>query len=202
MLTLSTRNQILIGAVLALLLIATRGQHFATSLQLPGASWAVFFLAGVYLRPVWVLPALLAFVWGLDFTPHLLSGASLVEIVSGGQAFCLTPAYVFLVPAYAALWFAGRWYARRHRFEWRTLLPLATAALAGASACELFSSGGFYFFSDRFAEPTFAEFGARLVKYFPDYLHSLAFYVGIAATAHAMFGLAGGAHRVRRATAA
>ncbi|HHM06181.1 MAG TPA: hypothetical protein ENJ19_10635 [Gammaproteobacteria bacterium] len=202
MVTLSTRNQIWIGAGLALLLIATRGQHFATSLQLPGASWAVFFLAGVYLRPVWVLPALLAFVWGLDFTPHLLSGASLAEIVSGGQAFCLTPAYVFLVPAYAALWFAGRWYARRHRFEWRTLLPLVGAALAGAMACELFSSGGFYFFSGRFAEPSLAGFGARLVKYFPGSLHALAFYAGIAATAHALLGFAAAARRVRRATAA
>jgi hypothetical protein len=202
MLTLSTRNQILIGAVLALLLIATRGQHFATLHSLPGASWAVLFLAGVYLRPVWVLPALLALVWGLDFLPFLMSGASLAEIAGGGQAFCLTPAYVFLLPAYGALWLAGRWYARQHRFEWSTLLPLAAAALAGASACELFSSGGFYFFSGRFDDPTPAGFGARLVEYFPGYLQSLAFYVGIAATVHALFGLAGGTNHVRKTTAA
>lgn len=194
MLTLSNRNQILIGAVLALLLIATRGQHFATLHSLPGASWAVFFLVGVYLRPVWVLPALLAFVWGLDFAPHLLSGASLAEIVNGGQAFCLTPAYVFLLPAYGALWLAGRWYAGRHSFALRTLPPLVTAAFAGAAVCELFSSGGFYFFSGRFAEPTLAEFAGRLVTYFPRYLQSLAFYVSIAAVVHALFGLARGVH--------
>lgn len=194
MLTLSNRNQILIGAVLALLLIATRGQHFATLHSLPGASWAVFFLAGVYLRPMWILPALLAFVWGLDFAPYLLSGASLAEIVNGGQAFCLTPAYVFLLPAYAALWFAGRWYARQYRFEWRTLLPLGAATFGGAAVCELFSSGGFYFFSGRFAEPTVAEFAGRLMTYFPGELQSLVFYVGIAAVVHALFGLARGAH--------
>ncbi len=199
MLTLSTRNQVLVGAVLVLLLAATRGQHFATPWQLPGASWAVFFLAGVYLRPAWVLPALFALVWGLDFMPHLQSGASLAEIVGGGQAFCLTPAYFFLLPAYGALWFAGRWYARRYRFEWRTLLPLAGAAFAGALVCELFSSGGFYFFSGRFAEPTLAEFGARLMRYFPAYLGSLAFYVGIAAVIHALLGLAAGAHRIHKA---
>lgn len=219
MLTLSNRNQILsrsrhpasrdtrtslcvVGAVLALLLIATRGQHFATLHSLPGASWAVFFLAGVYLRPVWVLPALLAFVWGLDFTPHLLSGASLAEIMNGGQAFCLTPAYVFLLPAYAALWFAGRWYAGRHRFAWQTLLPLLAATFAGAAVCELFSSGGFYFFSGRFAEPTLAEFVGRLVTYFPRYLQSLAFYVGIAAVVHALFGLVRGANTSDKVTAA
>ncbi len=202
MLTLSNRNQILIGAVLALLLIATRGQHFATLHSLPGATWAVFFLAGIYLRPLRILPAMLVFVWGLDFTPHLLGGATLAEIVGGGQAFCLTPAYLFLLPAYTALWFAGRWYARRYRFEWRTLLPLTAAAFAGAAVCELFSSGGFYFFSGRFNDPTFAEFGARLVKYFPGDLQSLAFYVGIASTVHALFGFAGGTNHVRKTTAA
>ncbi|MEW5757485.1 MAG: hypothetical protein AB1810_14405 [Pseudomonadota bacterium] len=190
MLTLSNRNQILIGAMLMLLLIATRGQHFATLHSLPGASWAVFFLAGVYLRPVWTLPAMLALVWGLDFTPHLLGGASLAEIVSGGRAFCLTPAYFFLLPAYGALWFAGRWYAGQYRFEWHTLLPLAGAVMTGAVVCELFSSGGFYFFSGRFVEPTLAEFAGRLAQYFPRYLQSLAFYVGVAALVHALFELA------------
>jgi len=203
--TLSIRNQLIIGACLALLVVVTRGQHFATLHNLPGAAWAVFFLAGVYLRPAWILPAMLALVWGVDFLPHLLigarSGASLAEIVSGDIAFCLTPAYFFLLPAYGALWLAGRWYAGRHRFEWTTLLPLSAAVLAGAGACELFSSGGFYFFSGRFAEPTVVEFGARLVKYFPGSLQSVAFYVGIAAVAHALFGLASSASRARNAAA-
>lgn len=189
MLTLSNRTQILIGTVLTLLLIATRGQHFATLHDLPGASWSVFFLAGVYLRPRWPLPALLACVWGLDFTPHLLSGASLAEIANGDTAYCLTPAYLFLVPAYTALWSAGRWYARRYRFEWRTLLPVTAAAVLGAAVCELFSDGGFYFYSGRFAEPTFAGFAGQVATYFPGYLQSLALYVGLATVAHALFGL-------------
>jgi hypothetical protein len=192
MLTLSNRDQVLIGTALALLLVATRGQHFATLHSLPGASWAVFFLAGVYLRPLWGLPGLLALTWVLDFAAYKWAGAS---------RFCLTPAYVFLVPAYASLWLAGRSYALRHRFTWRTLAPLAAAVLIGAAACELFSSGGFYFFSGRFAEPTVAEFGARLLKYFPAYLQSLAFYIGIAALAHVLFGLAGRMSHSGRPTA-
>lgn len=201
MLTLSNRNQILIGALLALLLIASRGQHFATLHSLPGASWAVFFLAGVYLRPLWVLPALFVFAWGLDFTPHLLGGASLAEIVNGGQAFCLTPAYFFLLPAYGTLWFAGRWYAGQHRLAWRTLLPLGAAAFTGAAVCELLSSGGFYFFSGRFADPTLIEFAGRLATFFPSYLQSLAVYLGIAAVVHALFGLARGADTTSKVTA-
>lgn len=191
MLTLSTRHQFLIGIVLVLLVVATRGQHFATLHSLPGASWAVFFLAGVYLRPRWALPGLLALTWMLDFAAYTWGGAS---------GFCLTPAYVFLLPAYSALWLAGRWYAGRYRFAWRTLLPLGVAMLAGAAVCELFSSGGFYFFSGRFMDPTFVEFGARLVKFFPPYLQSVAFYVAIAAVVHMLFGLASGAPRARAAT--
>lgn len=193
MLTLSTRNQIIIGAALALLITATRSQHFATLHSLPGATWAVFFLAGVYLSSRWTLPGFLALTWVLDFVSFTWGGAS---------GFCLTSAYVFLLPAYSALWFAGRWYARRHSFAWRTLLPLATAVLAGAFVCELFSSGGFYFFSGRFAEPTFAEFGARIVKYFPAYLQSVLFYTGIAAVVHVMFGLLQGTPANHKTTSA
>ncbi len=190
MLTLSNRHQLVISTLLALLVIATRGQHFATLHSLPGASWAVFFLAGVYLRPAWGLPGLLALTWVMDFAAYTWGGAS---------SFCLTSAYVFLLPAYSALWFAGRWYARRYSFKWRTLLPLAASALAGAAVCELFSSGGFYFFSGRFAEPTFTEFAVRLMKYFPPYLQSVAFYVGIAVVVHMLFGLTSGASRDRKA---
>lgn len=198
MLTLSRAHQFLIGAALVLLLIATRGEHFATLHSLPSASWAVFLLAGVYLRPAWVLPGLFALVWAMDFAPYLISDASLTEIINGDQAFCLTPAYFFLLPAYGALWIAGRWFARRYRFEWRTLLPLGAAALGGAAVCELFSSGGFYFVSGRFAEPTVVEFGARLVKYFPSMLQTLALYLGLSFLVHVVFALDRGAHDTQR----
>ena len=179
--TLSTRNQIIIGGILTLLMITTRGQHFSSLHTLPGASWAVFFLAGVYLRTAWSLPGLLVLTWVLDFAAYAWGGSVI--------NYCITPAYVFLLPAYSALWFAGRWYAQRHHFEWRTLLPLVAAMLVGAVACELFSSGGFYLFSGRFAEPTFSAFGTQELKYFPLYLQSLAFYVGTATVVHALFGL-------------
>lgn len=191
MLTLSVRNQLFVGIALATLLIATRGQHFATLHSLPGASWAVFFLAGVYLRPAWALPALLGLAGLLDFAAFTGGGAS---------AFCLTPAYVFLLPAYTSLWLAGRWYAARYRFAWTTLAPLAASVLVGAAVCELLSSGGFYFFSGRFNEPTLAEFGARLMKYFPSYLGSLAFYVGTAAAVHTVLALAREAEPAPRST--
>jgi hypothetical protein len=180
MLTLSLRNQSLIGLLLLALLIVTREQHFASLHNLPGASWAVFFLAGVYLRPAWSLLGLLAITWILDFSAYLSGGAS---------DFCLTPAYGFLLPAYSALWLAGRWFANRYQFSWHTVMPLSLSLLVGATLCELFSSGGFYFISGRFEDPSWAEFWQRLQQYFPLYLESLLFYVGIAAVAHTLIVL-------------
>lgn len=178
MLNIPTRNQVIIGLILTLLIMVTRGHHFATLSHLPGVSWAAFFLAGFYLRSKWALPGLLALTWLLDF----------VAITWGGSSgFCLTGAYVFLLPAYAALWFSGYWYANHYRFELRSLIPLIGAVLIGSTVCELFSSGGFYFFSGRFVDTNFTEFGMRLMKYYPSYLQSLAFYVGTAAIIHIAF---------------
>jgi hypothetical protein len=180
MLTLSLRNQYIIGLVLITLMIITREHHFASLHNLPGASWAVFFLAGIYLRSVWPLFGLLALTWMLDFSAYLWDDAS---------AFCLTPAYIFLLPAYSALWFAGRWFASHYQFSWRTLIPLCFSLVLGAVVCELFSSGGFYFFSGRFEATTFIEFWQRSLYYFPLYLESLLFYVGTAAAIHSLSAL-------------
>jgi hypothetical protein len=181
MLTLSSRNQIIIGLVLTLLMVATRSHHFATLMHLPDASWAVFFLAGFYLRSNWALPGFLALTWVLDFSSFTWGG---------GSGFCLTRAYGFLLPAYSALWFAGYWFAKQYHFEWRTLMPLVVAVLMGSAVCEVFSSGGFYFFSGHFIETGFTEFAGQLIKYYPSYLQSMAFYVSIAAAVHVLFVLA------------
>ncbi len=175
MIQLSTRHQIVIGLVLLALMVVTRGHHFATLNALPGATWAVFFLAGVYLSPTWVPFILLAAAGVLDYVSIAWFGTS---------SYCVSVAYGLLVPAYGALWFAGRRYAVVHRMGWRTLPALGGWLLAGAVVCELLSSGGFYLFSGRFAEPNLAEFGARTLRYFPPYLQSLGFYIGLAAFLH------------------
>ncbi len=180
MLTLSLRHQYLIGSILIALMIVTREYHFASLHSLPGASWAVFFLAGIYLGSNWSLFGFLALASILDFSTYFTVAES---------EFCLTSAYVFLLPAYSALWAAGRWFATRYQFSWRALAPLSTSLLIGAILCELFSSGGFYFFSGQFEGITFAEFWQRELHYFPLYLQSLLFYVGTAATIHTLFVL-------------
>ncbi|TCS73946.1 hypothetical protein EDC61_101168 [Sulfuritortus calidifontis] len=174
---ISSRNQLFIGLGLAALMALTRSHHFAGLHHLPEASWAVFFLAGVYLSRGWVFPVLCLEAAVVDY---------LAIVYGGTSGFCVSPAYAMLVPAYGALWLAGRWYARHHREAVATLMPLAGSMLVGAVLAELFSSGGFYLFSGYFAAPSLAEFAARVARYFPAYLGALALYVGIAALAHGL----------------
>jgi hypothetical protein len=119
--------------------------------------------------------------------------ALIIDIVAvtwgGVDNFCVSPAYPFLLPAYAALWLAGRWYASRYTLTWSTLAAFAISVISGALVCELLSSGGFYFFSGRFADVTIAGFAERLVTYFPPFLGNMLFYVVIAVLLHIAIAL-------------
>jgi len=178
--TSDNRKQIGIGAVLALLILATHGHHYASALHLPPATWAVFFLAGFYVRRAWVFTALLAEVVVLDYVATSIGGVS---------SFCVSPAYGFLLPAYGTLWLAGRWFAKRYSFSLKALPALGASLLGSVTLAEMFSSGGFYFFSGHFADTSLAEFGSRLVSYFPHTLASFAFWMSIAIVVHASFAL-------------
>lgn len=167
----STRAQILTAAALAALMIATRGQHFASVDALPSASWAVFFLAGVLLRPMWALPAFFVLSSLLDFAS--LAGGTITD-------WCLSPAYWALAFAYAALWLGGHVYRGLHRDAWSMVPRLALVLVVTASVAYVLSKGGFWFFSGRYAEPTLGGFVARIPHYYPRALGTLAGYVGIA----------------------
>lgn len=180
MLTLSTRSQIVIGVMLVSLMILTRSHHFASTHNLADASWAIFFLAGVYLPSTWPLLGFFALSWWLDFAATNWGGVS---------DYCMTPAYVFLLPAYASLWLTGRWYTQRYQFASSTLIPLSISVIVGLILCGLFSSGGFYFFSGHITETSLNEFGNQLIKYFPLYIETFVFYLGITVVIHTLFVL-------------
>ncbi len=174
-----------VGLALAVLLLLTRSHHFASAVHLPDASWAVFFLAGALL-PGWLpLSVLLGLAGAVDYVAIAVGGVS---------AFCVSPAYLALIPAYGALYGAGHWYARGHQAALSSLPRFAAAALVGTTACELLSSGAFYVFSGRFTEPTLAEFGARFVRYFPLALEGMALYLAAAVIAYAAFAALANRH--------
>lgn len=168
---------ILLFAVLALLMLATRPQPFDQYFHLPDTAWASFFVMGYALRARWAFPALFALGFAIDVVAIYGLGVS---------DFCFTLAYWMLLPSYGTMWLAGR-FAARHLAPRLSSLP-AFAALISASAfvAHLFSSGGFYFLGGRFAEPTLAEFWPRVQTYFPGNLLAVLIWTGIAALA---FGL-------------
>ena len=175
MLNLSARQQIAISFVLVLMMLLTRSHHWAGIHSLPDASWAIFFLLGVYVRALWVVPVLIAASVVIDY----------VAITWGGVSdFCVSPAYWLLIPAYVVLFAGGRFYARGHRLSLLGLARLVGVALAVVVVAELLTSGGFYFFSGRFAEPTLAGFVPRFEQYFPRMLGTFALYLGAAAAVH------------------
>jgi hypothetical protein len=179
-------NRIILIALFSLM-AATRSHHFATATHLPDASWAVFFLAGCYLRSAWMFVGLLALAGLAD---------ALAIGWFGVSDYCVSAAYGLLVPAYGALWLAGRWYAGRHQPQAATLPVLAMALLAGTALCELLSGGGFYFLSGRSTDTSLAGYVSQFLNYYPASLQGTALYVAIAALIHAVFTLgASGASR-------
>jgi len=180
MFTLSSKNQWLVGGALLLAMLITRG-HVTDHLQ--DASWAIFFMAGFYLRN------------SLAFVPFMLAAAAIdyVAITQFGvSSFCVSSAYVALIPAYGALYAAGRWLAGHYRETPAVLFPLAASLLIGIVVCELVSSGSFYFFSERFADTNLVEFAGRLVQYLPHGLAITSFYVGVGALLHVAVRMAQG----------
>lgn len=175
MLTLSKQNSIIFASLLSLAMWATRGQHVATLTHLPDASWAIFFLLGIYFRNRLLLPLFLAQAALADFLAVTQFGVS---------NYCLTPAYPFLIPAYSALWFAGRWFAMHNRTSLQGLAQLLFATAVGTAMCELISSGSFYFLGGRFEGTSLSGFSQMLVQYFPSDLGNVMLYVGAAAAIH------------------
>ncbi|MBA5868958.1 MAG: hypothetical protein GDA68_02980 [Nitrospira sp. CR2.1] len=180
----SSRTQIHIGIALVLLLAASRGYHAEVLSHLPSASWAVFFLAGVYLTPWWSFPVLFAEAVLLDYWAVTWRGV---------DTFCITSAYAFLLPAYAALWYSGRWFINAPGTIPTLSLRLPVSVCVAAALCEALTSGSFYFLSGRFDHPTLEAFAVRFSTYFPSSLLALVFYVGLAIIVHVMFTIG---HRI------
>ena len=168
-----TKNQTWIIAGLLLLILVTTRAHFISHIQ--DASWAIFFILGFYVRNALAFPIF----WLVAFAVDLMVIES-----KGGQSYCFTISYPFLIPAYASLWFAGRWLAGHYSENLRGLLYFVIAAVVGITACDLISSGGFYWFSGRFTDVNVAEFTGRIVKYLPWFMKTTLIYLAVAAFVH------------------
>jgi len=176
---------IAIFAVLAALMAATRFNHFGSAVSLPDASYAVFFLGGLYLSrfarvSVAVFSVLIIEAGLIDYYATSVQGIS---------DWCMSPAYWFLIPTYGSLWLVGRWFAFRnamqeHSLEGKALIGLGLAAWAASSFAFVFSNATFYLFSGRFAEMSAAEYASRVAQYYVSYVSMALLYIACAVAIH------------------
>jgi len=183
--TLSTPQRAGILAILAIVMAATRVNHFAA---LPDASWAVFFIAGFYLRG--------PDVFSRAAFAILVALAVLIDfIVITGQGinfwshYCVSIAYWFLLPAYFSMWFGGSWLRRHYAgLSVRSLGFAAGALVVAVSVCYLVSNGSYYWLSDTWLSAgrvrSFGGWIENLGDWYLPYLRTSAMYVGIVAVLH------------------
>ncbi len=188
--SLDYRARWAIGMLLVAAVLVTQGQHDATSLHLPQAAWAAFFLGGFYLRHARLWALGLGLIWTLDYAAVTWGGVS---------DFCLTPAYLFMVPAYGVLWLAGRFCGTRFRaLDWHSFSVLAVGLLSSIVVAETLASGSFYLLSGRIEQVSPAGLATYLMTWAPQTLEAFAFWIGVAAPIHAVARLLGGVSALGR----
>lgn len=168
------------AAALMALMAATRFHHFGTPFALPDASLAIFFLTGLWLGGRYLFAALLLEAGLIDYLAITKLGVS---------DFCVSQAYVFLIPTYAAMWLGGKWYR-----QFTTLAPVAltkqfAALVVATSAAFLMSNGSFYLLSGRYPENNWAQYIERFAMYYPPYLtntllYAVAIFAAVSAIKH------------------
>ena len=164
-----TKNYFIV-VPLILLMALTRSHHVGNAVALPDASLAVFFLAGFFFASRSLFLMLLAQAAMIDY----------VEITQLNVSdFCISSAYVFLIPTYFAMWFGGRLSAKLHAMQANKISfymsSMGILAIATVSAF-LLSSGSFYLFSGRFEALSLSAFIHNSAMYFPSYANSAIAY--------------------------
>ena len=150
-----------VALALALVMAVTRLGHFGEYGGPLDASWAVFFLAGLWLSDLRLFPAYFVLGWVVDLAAFAL----------GTPTNCYSIAYLFLIPAYGALFVAGRWVAEGG--YGRIGLAVAGSALVTFVAANL----GMFWLAPSPTAPTLTAFVSAVAGYFPGYLMTMATYV-------------------------
>jgi len=153
---------------LSLLMALTRSDHFGSAISLPDASLAAFYLAGL-------------FTGGIASLILLLTQAALLDYIAithwQVSDYCISPAYVFLIPTYAVMFLAGRWSAKYYRtFNINNSIHQLSYLFMAGSIAFLISNGSFYLLSGKFPDMSVLQYSERVIKYYPAYISSTLLY--------------------------
>lgn len=163
-----------------LMMLCTRFHHFGSAIALPDASLSVFFLAGLWFANQKIIALLMLEAAVIDYVAITHMGVS---------SYCVSPAYVFLIPTYAALWFAGRTARRWQNLNISNTFKQLGILLAATLLAFSISNGSFYLLSGKFGELSWAEYTGRVMKYLPPYVTSTVLYSTVIITLSKLFSL-------------
>jgi len=147
------------------LMILTRFEHFGGALHLPDASLAVFLCAGFYRKK-----ALLGF---------LLALAALIDVAAiqnGTSSYCISPAYVFLIPTYSVMFVAGYYCAKFKSLNLSSLSIQLSVVLVATSVAFGISNYSFYLLAGRFEDLSLSQYVARVAQFYSPYVGSVLLY--------------------------
>jgi hypothetical protein len=179
-----------VAATLMSLMAMTRYNHFGSTVALPDASYAAFFLGGLFLGRV---------RGALTIFALLLIEAALIDYYAinfaGVSGWCMTSAYSFLVFAYGVLWLVGRWYAPRHALTLQGLAGLLAVAAAAGSAAFVIANVSFYLLAGYFDSMGVMQYVVSVSQYYASYVAVAVFYIGVAMCVQMLHALLAGQSR-------
>ncbi len=152
------------------LMLATRVHHFGSAFSLPDASLAVFFFAGMYCNRAGFFALLLGLAAFIDYAAISHFGVS---------DFCVSKAYIALVPTYGVMWLAGHYSQTLTQTSAIELTRQCGLLIAAITFAFLISNGSFYLFSGRYPEPSLAVYLERAALYYPPYLIAPLMYSAV-----------------------
>ena len=155
------------AVILMGLMALTRFNHFGTQFSLPDATLAVFFL-GSFL------------VGGRYLFIALLIEAGLIDYIAITQFsvsdFCISPAYVFLIPTYGVMWVAGHYASAFKSLKSIEFFKSVGLLLIATSLAFVISNGSFYVLSDKINTLSILDYVKRVEQYYYPYVGSTLTY--------------------------
>ncbi|MEQ1739160.1 MAG: hypothetical protein ABL884_04580 [Methyloglobulus sp.] len=155
---------------LVAIMALTRFDHFGSAFSLPDASLAVFFLAGMGFSSLWFFALLLLEAGMIDYLAITQFSVS---------DFCISPAYVCLIPTYAAMWFAGRYCTTFKALGFSDSFKTFGLATIATTVAFVVSNGSFYVLSDRFGQLSWTQYLTQSAQYYPLYISAALIYIVI-----------------------
>lgn len=154
-------------ALMAFLMLLTRGSHVLTQVSLPDASLALLLIGGLYLRKAIWFGFFIVLATLIDF------GVATVDSI---QAFCLTPGYWGMLPTYAVMWLGGVWLSTQTNLN---VFKFSLVSLLATFLAFVISTQTYYLFSGRFPAEGVINALQHGWEYLPSYAGFSLMYLAI-----------------------